>query len=145
MVEPVRHRQTKGAATDMFGLQPPRHTSTLPITSLTALQQFFRSWGHSGHDTNTVARRGPPRASPSCGWRTHPRLDKNSTVPAKGGTGEASAKSRRVAKLTSCADARYRPTGKQRSEFGQRVDWIGTAHHSVPEPANTITIWVAWA
>src|SRR6516165_3100575 len=31
-VEPVRQRQTKGAATDMFGLQPPRHTSTLPIS-----------------------------------------------------------------------------------------------------------------
>ena len=30
MVEPVRHRQTKGAATDMFGLQPLRHTPTLP-------------------------------------------------------------------------------------------------------------------
>jgi hypothetical protein len=29
MVEPVRHRQTKGAGTDMFYLQPPRHTSTL--------------------------------------------------------------------------------------------------------------------
>ena len=36
MVEPVRHRQTKGAATDMFDLQPPRHTSTLPITDLGA-------------------------------------------------------------------------------------------------------------
>ena len=31
MVEPLRHRQTKGAATDMFDLQPPRHISTLPI------------------------------------------------------------------------------------------------------------------
>jgi hypothetical protein len=31
MVEPIRHRQTKGAATDMFDLKPPRHTSTLPI------------------------------------------------------------------------------------------------------------------
>jgi len=30
MVEPVRHRQTKGAVTDMVDLQPPRHTSTLP-------------------------------------------------------------------------------------------------------------------
>ena len=30
MAEPVRHRQTKGAATDMFGLQPLRHTPTLP-------------------------------------------------------------------------------------------------------------------
>ena len=31
MAEPVRHRQTKGAATDMFDLQPPRHISTLRI------------------------------------------------------------------------------------------------------------------
>src|ERR1700724_3299823 len=31
MVEPVRHRRTKGAATDMFYLTPPRHISTLPI------------------------------------------------------------------------------------------------------------------
>ena len=34
MVEPVRHRQTKGAATDMFDLQPPRHTSTLPTRGI---------------------------------------------------------------------------------------------------------------
>jgi hypothetical protein len=34
MVEPVRHRQTKGAATDMFDLQPPRHTSTLPQAAI---------------------------------------------------------------------------------------------------------------
>src|ERR1700730_16963763 len=30
MVEPLRHRRTKEAATDMFSLQPPRHISTLP-------------------------------------------------------------------------------------------------------------------
>jgi len=30
MVSPLRHRQTKEAATDMFDLKPPRHTSTLP-------------------------------------------------------------------------------------------------------------------
>jgi hypothetical protein len=30
MVEPLRHRQTKEAATDMFDLQPLRHISTLP-------------------------------------------------------------------------------------------------------------------
>src|SRR5664279_4290411 len=30
MVEPLRHRQTKGAATDMFYLTLPRHISTLP-------------------------------------------------------------------------------------------------------------------
>jgi len=31
MAEPLRHRQTKEAATDMFSLQPPRHISTLQI------------------------------------------------------------------------------------------------------------------
>ena len=30
MVEPLRHRQTKGAETDMSGLPPPRHIPTLP-------------------------------------------------------------------------------------------------------------------
>ena len=32
MVEPLRHRQTKGAETDMPGLPPPRHIPTLPVT-----------------------------------------------------------------------------------------------------------------
>ena len=32
MAEPLRHRQTKGAATDMFDLQPPRYTPTLPLS-----------------------------------------------------------------------------------------------------------------
>src|SRR3954452_4992172 len=31
--EPVRHRQTKGAATDMFVLPPPRHISPLRISA----------------------------------------------------------------------------------------------------------------
>ena len=30
MVEPLRHRQTKGAETDMPGLPLPRHIPTLP-------------------------------------------------------------------------------------------------------------------
>jgi hypothetical protein len=30
MVEPLRHRQTKGAETDMPDLPPPRHIPTLP-------------------------------------------------------------------------------------------------------------------
>ena len=34
MVEPLRHRQTKGAATDMPGLPPPRHIPTLPISAV---------------------------------------------------------------------------------------------------------------
>ena len=33
MVEPLRHRQSKEAATDMFSLQPPRHIPTLPEAS----------------------------------------------------------------------------------------------------------------
>src|SRR5215831_747186 len=33
MVEPLRHRQTKGAETDMPGLQPLRQTSTLPTAA----------------------------------------------------------------------------------------------------------------
>ena len=31
MAEPLRHRQTKAAETDMFYLTPPRHISTLPL------------------------------------------------------------------------------------------------------------------
>jgi hypothetical protein len=34
MVEPLRHRQTKEAETDMSDLQPPRHISTLPLRGL---------------------------------------------------------------------------------------------------------------
>jgi hypothetical protein len=34
MAEPLRHRQTKGAETDMFGLQQPRHISTLPNSAV---------------------------------------------------------------------------------------------------------------
>ena len=31
MADPLRHRQTKGAATDMVDLTPPRHIPTLPV------------------------------------------------------------------------------------------------------------------
>src|SRR5216683_3261241 len=40
MVEPLRHRQTKEAATDMFYLTPPRHISTLPDESLRQIPYF---------------------------------------------------------------------------------------------------------
>jgi len=43
MVEPLRHRQTKEAATDMFDLKLPRHISTLPVASLIAMQRNVRS------------------------------------------------------------------------------------------------------
>ena len=35
MVEPLRHRQTKGAETDMPGLPPPRHIQLYPARRLT--------------------------------------------------------------------------------------------------------------
>ena len=34
MAEPLRHRQTKEAETDMPGLPPPRHIPTLPISAV---------------------------------------------------------------------------------------------------------------
>jgi len=34
MAEPLRHRQTKEAATDMFSLQPPRYIPTLPNSAV---------------------------------------------------------------------------------------------------------------
>src|SRR5450759_1518535 len=44
MVEPLRHRQTKGAATDMFYLTPPRHISTLHLTDIATAPVFVRYW-----------------------------------------------------------------------------------------------------
>ena len=34
MADPLRHRQTKGAATDMVDLTPPRHIPTLPDSAV---------------------------------------------------------------------------------------------------------------
>jgi hypothetical protein len=53
MVEPVRHRQTKGAETDMFDLQPPRHTSTLPW-----LCEYALAEGQTARDLGEVAVHG---------------------------------------------------------------------------------------
>ena len=39
MVKPLRHRQTKDAARDMFDLKPLRHTSTLPFASRFAVSE----------------------------------------------------------------------------------------------------------
>src|ERR1700730_17558393 len=36
MADPLRHRQTKGAATDMVDLRPPRHIPTLPRAAVVA-------------------------------------------------------------------------------------------------------------
>ena len=49
MVEPLRHRQTKEAETDMSDLQPPRHISTLPLSTFVATQHFGSHRSISGH------------------------------------------------------------------------------------------------
>jgi hypothetical protein len=54
MVEPLRHRQTKGAETDMFDLQLPRHISTLPEAELTRHPRFGRDWVKSGHNSDVA-------------------------------------------------------------------------------------------
>jgi len=57
MVEPLRHRQTKEAETDMFDLKPPRHTSTLPqlqtsaLSRCPALRQFIKNRRSAGEWT----------------------------------------------------------------------------------------------
>ena len=44
MAEPLRHRQTKEAATDMFYLTLPRHISTLPKCEILIAKR-----GRDGH------------------------------------------------------------------------------------------------
>src|SRR6266404_3905265 len=39
MAEPLRHRQTKGAETDMPSLPPPRHIPTLPMDNASILSR----------------------------------------------------------------------------------------------------------
>src|SRR5450830_275921 len=48
MVEPLRHRQTKGAATDMFYLTPPRHISTLHFADKPTAPGFVAYWTNNG-------------------------------------------------------------------------------------------------
>jgi len=45
MAAPLRHRQTKEAATDMFSLPPPRHISTLHQADLSSCQLFCPLFG----------------------------------------------------------------------------------------------------
>jgi hypothetical protein len=80
MVEPLRHRQTKGAETDMLGLTPPRHTSTLPKPAsrngqmvirrglhdpaLDAFDGTVRSTRPSASEPDVWAQRSAPGAPP---------------------------------------------------------------------------------
>ena len=59
MVEPLRHRQTKGAETDMLGLPPPRHTSTLPLCRSPLLWRMTASGREASSLTLRQSRCGP--------------------------------------------------------------------------------------
>ena len=56
MVEPLRHRQTKGAATDMFCLTPPRHISTLPFALFLRCPRHGCFTPETGHSSDGSAR-----------------------------------------------------------------------------------------
>ena len=62
MVEPLRHRQTKGAETDMPGLQPLRHTSTLPLLSLKQLGFSIRFLIQRNHDLRLARASAAPQS-----------------------------------------------------------------------------------
>jgi hypothetical protein len=55
MVEPLRHRQTKGAETDMLDLTPPRHVSTLPTPVGWNAQTADIGQRHGGGDNSPRA------------------------------------------------------------------------------------------
>src|SRR5215475_442378 len=66
MVELLRHRQTKEAATDMFSLKPPRHIPTLPAADVAGfagrgqVSEVERT--RSGQDAKSAV--DPERTSP---------------------------------------------------------------------------------
>src|SRR5215204_2057202 len=67
MVEPLRHRQTKVAVTDMFDLKPPRHTSTLPQP-----ERLMASKSRPQHLSNRKSP-GPSDAYALCHKRSSPQ------------------------------------------------------------------------
>src|SRR5467141_3518627 len=70
MAEPLRHRQTKEAATDMFSLQPPRYIPTLPDSAdlggaaSRQLSGAHRSWCRRSREGG-LCRVGPGNFTPS--------------------------------------------------------------------------------
>jgi hypothetical protein len=66
MVKPLRHRQTKEAATDMFDLKQLRHTSTLPWPCQNALPQ--KALDEAGCDSSCLFGFDYARIAAISGW-----------------------------------------------------------------------------
>src|SRR5262249_9539680 len=58
MVEPLRHRQTKGAETDMSDLQPPRYISTPPKLGKARVEHNESAMPRENETARAVGRRG---------------------------------------------------------------------------------------
>jgi hypothetical protein len=104
MVEPLRHRQTKEAATDMFCLKPPRHISTLHLTDKPPVPEFVAYWTNNGQkaalglDLSAAIDPYRPFASISCCSAPGPyqsiRLRRTILPPEQRGRHEAAGISR---------------------------------------------------
>jgi transposase len=74
MADPLRHRQTKGAATDMVDLRPPRHIPTLPEDDIRRESEFlFRCYSdpHMGR---------PSKLNPAQQQEARQRRDDGATL-----------------------------------------------------------------
>src|SRR6516162_3745665 len=99
MADLLRHRQTKGAATDMVNLTPPRHIPTLPNgadpdgycerqvwgkSCRSALHKTALFWSRLSRQLPATAGSGQPiqlhRASPMTRSRSRPLSHGNSSV-----------------------------------------------------------------
>src|ERR1700730_16440473 len=92
MADPLRHRQTKGAATDMVDLTPPRHIPTLPMRPGDCLRGNDRSGAgravpnaklSNGEGSNPAVRVGGP-ATAALGWGA-PHVSCSSSGGSAGG------------------------------------------------------------
>src|SRR5580692_2712714 len=75
MAEPLRHRQTKGAETDMFYLTPPRHISTLPIATVSKCPRYVRFSSDSEQIADVPTCRikcAPAARETACEPQVHP-------------------------------------------------------------------------
>jgi hypothetical protein len=98
MADPLRHRQTKGAATDMVDLTPPRHIPTLPnranlpaavevgygaapardrFTAVAAVRRRFRPFAAPRSSDEARPKHDVQRASREC-----PALEKAAVTPS---------------------------------------------------------------